>query len=101
MILILTDFNTVVLPAGQVYQLVTSQAPPAGPFLYNILNLGPDAIYMRDSQDPVIGDPASEILPALAADNGIFVGEGTVGLRVLAGPSGATISLRIAVPQYA
>lgn len=101
MIVILTDFNTIVLLAGQAYQLVTSQAPPAGAFIYNILNLGPGSIYMRDNQDPAVGDPLSETLPANAADNGIFVGEGTQGLRVLAGPGGATLSIRVAVPQYA
>lgn len=97
----LTDFNTIVLPAGQVYQLVTSHAAPAGPFLYNVLNMGPDVIYMRDTSNPAPGDPNSEMLPASAADNGIFVGEGTQGLRVMAGPSGAVISVRVAVPQYA
>lgn len=97
----LVDFNTVVLPAGQVYQLVTSVGPLAGPFLYNILNMGPDAIYMRDTPDPAPGDPGSVTLPALAADNGVFVAEGTRGLRVMAGPSGAVISVRVAVPQYA
>lgn len=98
------DFATVVIAAGNVAQVITSAGPAPlgpGPVYYNVLNLGPDSVYLRQGADPVVGDPNSETLPPDAADNGIFVANAQEGLRILAGPSGATVSVRVAVPQYA
>lgn len=97
MVLALTTYNTITIPAGQVYQLVTSAGPPAGPFYYNVLNLGPAQIYIAAGRDPVEGAADVETLPANWADNAIFVSEGTVGLSILAGAAAsATITVRVA-----
>jgi hypothetical protein len=97
-------FATITIPAGETMQLVTSESGPTigpGPVYYNVLNLGPDVVYLRQGQDPAPGDPHSETLPALAADNMIFVPDATEGLRILAGPAGASVSVRVAVPLSA
>lgn len=92
---LLATYNTIAIPAGETYQLVTSENPPAGPFYYNILNLGPGAVSFSDEAGAAYAD--TETLPANFADNGIFIGDGTVGLFVTADASGATISVRVAL----
>ena len=97
-------FATLTIPAGQVFQIVTTETSSflgPGPVYFNVLNLGPGPVYIRDSEDPAAGDQNSETLPALAADNGIFVPDAPAGLRILAGSGGATVTVRVAVPQYA
>lgn len=103
-ILYLTIYNSVPIPQGQNWQLAVSGAAAlgAGPFIYNVLNLGPGEIYMRgDGADPFPGDWRTETLPANTADNGIFIYDGQLGLRVFAGAGGATVVIRVAVPEYA
>lgn len=93
-----------VIAAGNVVQLVSSAGPAPlgpGPVYYNLLNLGPDSVYLRQGADPIVGNPNSETLPAMAADNMILVANAQEGLRVRAGASGATVTVRVAVPQYA
>jgi hypothetical protein len=78
-----TTYNTVTLSDNNIYTLVT---PYAGPYYLDIFNLGPCTVYFRADADPAVNDPNSEMLPPYAADNLVFVCEGTVGLRFLAGP---------------
>jgi hypothetical protein len=92
---LLVTYNTIAIPAGETYQLVTSENPPAGPFYFNVLNLGPGAVYLSDQPGAAFAD--SETLPANFADNGIFISQGTTGLYVTADVSGATISVRVAL----
>ena len=82
MVVTVATYNTIQLMLGTVYTLVT---PYAGPYYYNVLNLGAATVYIRADQDPAEGDPLSETLPAHHADNLILVPEGTEGLRFLAG----------------
>lgn len=93
---VLTTYNTVTVPAGTVCQLVTSMNLPAGPFYYNILNMGPGSVYIAYGEPVAAGAPNVETLPANYADNGIFVGEGSAGIYVLGDASGATLSIRVA-----
>lgn len=79
----LGTYNTVALASGGVYYLVT---PYAGPYYYNVLNLGPCTVYMRADADPVAGDPLSVTLPPGCADNLVVIPEGTDGLGLVAGP---------------
>jgi hypothetical protein len=78
-----TTYNTITLSDGNVFTLATAHC---GPVYYNILNLGPCTVYIRDDADPAVNDPNSVMLPPLAADNLVLVPEGTTGLRFLAGP---------------
>lgn len=73
-------FNTIVLSAGNVYNLTPGFC---GPYFYDILNLGPCTVYIRADADPSPGDPASETLPPGFADNLVLV-DGVTGLRFLA-----------------
>jgi len=85
-------YNTLELTAHHVYHLVT---PYAGAYYYNILNLGPAAVYIRADDDPDFDDEESETLPAGHADNLILVPDGPEGLRVMAHVPHATITLRL------
>ena len=76
-------YNTVTLSDDNVFTLVT---PHCGPYYYNIYNLGPCTVYIRDDADPTVDDPNSVMLPPYAADNLVLLPEGTTGLRFLAGP---------------
>ena len=79
----LATFNRITLSDGNVYTLVT---PYCRAYYYNVFNLGPCTVYIRGDADPAVDDPQSEVLPPGCADNLILVGDGTVGLRFLAGP---------------
>lgn len=92
-LILLYTYNTVVVPAGQVLQLCTSGSPGAGPFYYNVLNLGSGTVYFSDSQAPVAGAPNVMPLPPNIAYNGMFIGEGARGVYVLGDYNGATLSL--------
>ena len=92
-VVLLGTYNTLTISPGQVYQLVTSVSPGAGPFFYNVLNLGAGYVYFSDSQTPVAGTPNTMGLPSGIAYNGMFIGEGTRGVFVVSDASGATLSL--------
>lgn len=77
----LKSHNTVKVAIGEIVRLVT---PYAGPYYYNILNLGPGDLYLRYDDDPAPDDPESETLPAGCADNLVVIPEGREGLRVAA-----------------
>lgn len=82
-IVTISTYNTILLRGGDIYELRT---PYAGPYYYNVLNLGPCTVYIRADRDPDVDDARSETLPPFHADNLIVVPEGTEGLRFLAGP---------------
>lgn len=92
-VVLLTTYNTLAIAPGQVYQLVTSASPGAGPFYYNVLNLGAGYVYFSDSETPVAGTQNTMGLPSGLAYNGMFIGEGTRGVFVIGDASGATLSL--------
>lgn len=92
-VILLATYNTIPISAGQVYQLVASASPGAGPFYYNVLNLGSGYVYFSDSEAPVAGDQNTMGLPPNFAYNGMFIGEGTRGVYVLGDASGATLSV--------
>lgn len=83
------SYNTLTFNGDQVYRIVT---PYAGPYFYNVMNLGPSTVYIRADQDPTVGDSLSVTLPPFACDNLILVPEGTDGLRFVAGPPTASSS---------
>lgn len=80
---VVSTYNTIELEEHEVVRLVT---PYSGPYYYNVLNLGPCTIYIRDDHDPEPGDEKSVTLPPLAADNLVLIPDGPVGLRLKAGP---------------
>ena len=90
---LLVTYNTIAVPAGQVLQLVSSSAPGAGPWYYNVLNMGGGSVYFSDSETPTAGAPNTMTLPSGIAYNGMFIGEGTRGVYVLGDASGATLSI--------
>lgn len=89
----LTTYNSIALVPGQVYQLVTSSAPGAGPFFYNVLNMGAGLAYFSDSPTAVGGAHNAMPLPSGIAYNGMFIGEGARGVFVISDASGATLSI--------
>lgn len=82
---LVTTYNTISIPSGNTATVVTSESPPAGPFYYNVLNLGPAVVYLTDNSNPQPAASNVETLPNNMADNGIFIAEGTKGLNILAG----------------
>jgi hypothetical protein len=81
----LAEMNTLFLDANQVYRLV---APTYGRYYYWVANFGPGALSLRTDADPFPGDPASETLPAMTADNQIPVWQGLRGLGVVTQAAG-------------
>jgi hypothetical protein len=83
----------------EVIRLVT---PFAGPYYYNVLNLGPSTIYIREDADPGPNDEKSVTLPPYTADNLVLIPDGPRGLRLKAGqppphptPARAKITMRL------
>ena len=79
---VVSTYNTIDIEDGEVVRLVT---PYAGPYYYNVLNLGPCTVYMRDDVDPDPDDEKSLTLPPNVADNLVLIPDGPEGLRLKAG----------------
>ena len=92
-VVVVHTYNTLKLDPDDVYEIRT---PYAGPYYYNVMNLGLGTVYIREDADPDPDDAEVETLPAGHADNLILVPDGSAGLRFLAeAPHGARITLRL------
>ena len=80
---VVSTYNSIDLDDNDVVRLVT---PYSGPYYYNILNVGPSTVYMRDDEDPDPDDEKSLTLPPNTADNLVLIPDGPEGLRLIAGP---------------
>jgi hypothetical protein len=81
--IVVSTYNSIEIEGHEVVRLCT---PYAGPYYYNMLNLGPCTVYMRDDDDPDEDDERSLTLPPHIADNLVLIPDGPEGLRLKAGP---------------
>lgn len=86
--IVLEEFNTITLEEFTVYELHPIEQ---GVFSANVLNLGPGWLYMRENDEPTIGDPKATTLPPGVIDNEIRVAQ---RLYVLASADGS-ITVRL------
>ena len=84
--IVVSTYNSIDLDADDVVLLVT---PYSGPYYYNVFNIGPSTVYIRDDRDPDPDDEKSETLPPNCADNLMLIPDGPEGLRLIAGPPNA------------
>lgn len=85
---VLEEFNTITMAEFTIYELHPLEE---GVFSANVLNLGPGWLYMRENDEPTIGDPKATTLPPGAIDNEIRVAQ---RLYVLATADGS-ITVRL------
>ena len=80
--LTITTYATLELATGEVYQLHAG----TGLKYFNVFNLGPGTLYLRQDAYPAPHDPKSEMLPPGCADNLIWIPERSPDLKVITGP---------------